>query len=1012
MPRLAATEKMGFFSLPDRITDLIVRVVKLAPASGHRTLLDVCAGEGVALARLARAWCAEPFAVELSEARAAECAKRVPRTLCGSYQQLQAPDGFASIAFINPPYTNDGAHGGRQECQFIEHSTHWLAIGGLLVAVIPEHILGLDAFESSMGPYRLVVPYRFPDPEYYDFSQVVVFAVKKRDGEYSGGYTHYISDPIAILGCETYPLATKQIGLALPETPSPAYFRLAGICPEHWSPLGDPYSEVPAPTGVYDSDSWRTLTADNGRLTDINPLLPLRGGHVAQLLAAGHLDGTEITDHGQPVLIKGSSEKIVVVTEDPAAGKRYETERIVSRLSTLNTRTGELCTFRLLIGPELAAAVRTNFPPAFDPGPIEHWSGWEFDGARPPSDRPLPGRSVAEVLPKQKQVIAAVAHRWKRHKAAVISGEPATGKTTMATAATILSRSKKTIVLCPTHIVEKWCRQILAVAGSKAVIPKKLADIDRFFADPSAKFLVLGKEYAKCGAPWRHAAIRRTRTEIRERLIWQDFKDYPYSRRVALHEKVRVAVFSCPACGETICNGKTAHEDRRPVDENWFGTKKTKKKRKCPECGEPLWQYLWLTKKSKRWPPAKYISKRYARRYVLVADEVHSFASADSDQAQAMQQLASAGTRLLAMSGTVYKGRASTLFHLLHRIDPSFRNLYSHDETRKFVEDHGLLQRVYDIDDSSSAYGYRRGNSGGRVREVPGCSPAMVGLLLDYTAFVMLDDLGLKLPDYREEVESIQCDPKVLRNVRTMQSDARAELHRHPELLGQYLAAALGYPDCPEHAEAIGNDVAGIVATAPADLTPLGGWPKDKRLIEMCLADKRAGRKAIVFFPQVGLRDPQPRVKALLEEAGLRVDLMRSTVSSIKREGWIARHEPAFDVLLTNATLIETGLDLIWARHIIVAGIYYSIPTIRQAIRRSFRPEQTKPIVVTFLGYAGTMQETALRLIAKKTRASHQIEGDAGFGLAEYDDGGDDLLMELAREASGLTPACLARKED
>lgn len=799
--------------------------------------------------------------------------------------------------------------------------------------------------------------------------------------------------------------------LALPDVPAPSYFRLAGICPEHWSPLPDPNAEFTTPSGVYDSDAWRTLTADNGRVTDINPLLPLRSGHVAQLLAAGHLDGTEITDNGQPVLIKGSSEKIVVVTEDLVAGKRYETERIVSRLSTLNTRTGELCTFRPdqepdrtrrwfeLHGPELAAAVRRNFPPAFDPGPIENWSGWEFDGVRPPSDKPLPGRAIAEVLPKQKQVIAAVAHRWKTHKAAVISGEPASGKTTMGAAICVLSKCRKTIIMSPTLIVKKWVRQILAVTGTTAVIPKKLADIDMFFADPAARFMVLGKEYAKGGAPWRHAAIRRTRTETQERVVWQEFQEYPYSRRVAKHEKVEVTEFSCPACGETICEGKD--EERKPVAEIWFGTEKAKRKRKCPECGEPLWQFLWLTKKTKRWAPAKYINQKFARRFSLVVDEVHEHCSADSDRSQAMQHLATACTRMLCMTGTIYGGRASGIFHLLFKIDPAFRNLYGHSECSKFVQDHGFLQRVYDIDDSSSTYGYRRGNSGGRVREVPGCSPAMAGLLLDYTAFVMLSELGLTFPDYKEEVELVVCDPKVLHNVQTMQRDARAELRAHPELMGQYIMSCLGYPDCPEHAEAIGNKLTGVVASAPADLTPFGGWPKDKRLVEMCLADKRAGRKAIVFFPQVGARDPQPRMKALLQEAGARVNVLRSTVASIKREEWIVRNEPDLDVLLTNGSLVEMGLDLIWAPHIIVYGTYYSISKVRQMIRRSFRPEQTEPVVVTFLGYAGTMQETALRLIAKKTRASHQIEGDVGFGLAEHDeDGGDDLLMELAREAS------------
>ena len=208
MPRLEAIKRLGFYPLPERITDLIIQVVRVDKAllGPWTRILDPCAGEGVALSRLAHAWGAEPFAVELSVARAAECAKLVPMMLCGSYRQLQEPDAFASVLYINPPYSDD-VSGGRQECQFIRHSTRWLAPGGLLIAVIPELVVSLRAFESVMDAFRLVIPYRFPQPEYLDYNQLVVFAVKKRDGDYSGGYTHYDSEPIAELGRETYPPA-------------------------------------------------------------------------------------------------------------------------------------------------------------------------------------------------------------------------------------------------------------------------------------------------------------------------------------------------------------------------------------------------------------------------------------------------------------------------------------------------------------------------------------------------------------------------------------------------------------------------------------------------------------------------------------------------------------------------------------------------------------------------------------------------------------------------------------
>lgn len=1019
--RLIATAKAGFYPLPDRITDLIIKSVRVAP--GTATMLDACAGEGVALDRLAHAWGCEPFAIELSETRAADCAKRVPRTLCGSYQQLQAPDGFASILFANPPYSEDVTQGGRQELTWLEHCSRWLAPGGLLVYVVPEHIISRPQFESLMADYKYPAVYRFPEPEYSDYEQVVVFAIKRTedDDSWVGRYRHYPSDPVLTLGDEQYPPSdaeevatvarsfghrmaagrllapTTGRALQLPPRTVPAYFHLDGICPEHWAP---------GPTdGAYTTDQWVTLTADNGRVADITPLMPLRPGHIAQLLRAGNLDGSQIVDKGQPVLIKGSSEKIIVVTEDAIANKRFETERIVSRLSTLNLKTGELCTFRAdqepermrkwfeKYGPELAEAVRKNFPPAFDPGPMEAWSGWDFDGMKPPSDKPLPGYDKIEVLPIQKSTAAAIEHRWRTHKAAVISGQTGTGKTTMGQAASVLARFEKVVIMCPTHLTAKWARECKACTSAGVVVPRKMADIDRFFAG-DYRYLVLGKEYAKLGAPWKHVVVSRVKSQLAEHVEWLELDEPPYHRRVVKTVCEQVPYFQCPACGETISEG--SDDKKRPVTADWFGDAK----RKCQACQEPLWQNTWLTKKTKRFAPARYINRRFAGQYSLIIDEVHVVKAADSDQARAAQHLISGCVKLLAMTGTIYGGRASSIYHLLYKIDRGFRDLYNFDECAKFVRDHGLLQRVYDLEDYNSRYGYRRNNSGGRVREIPGCSPAMVGLLLDYTAFVKLADLGVELPSYTEEVDLVPCDPKVLRNTQTLQQSVKEVLREHPELLSQYLMACLGYPDCPEHAEAVGNRDTGIIATAPADLHPLGGWPKDKRLVEIFVQEKANGRKGVVFFPQVSKRDPQPRVKAILEAAGLRVAILRGDVSASKREDWIAKHEPDFDVLLTNGSLVETGLDLLWAKRIVVYGIYYSIFTLRQMVARSFRLGQSDAIVVTFLGYAGTMQEVAMKLIAKKTRASHQIEGELGDGLADHDEDGCDFMMELARAAA------------
>jgi hypothetical protein len=76
----------------------------------------------------------------------------------------------------------------------------------------------------------------------------------------------------------------------------------------------------------------------------------------------------------------------------------------------------------------------------------------------------------------------------------------------------------------------------------------------------------------------------------------------------------------------------------------------------------------------------------------------------------------------------------------------------------------------------------------------------------------------------------------------------------------------------------------------------------------------------------------------------------------------------------------------------------YSIYTLRQASRRSWRIGQRKNVNVKFFYYADTMQEACLRLMGKKLLVSLAMEGKfATDGLQAIDEG-DDILMAMARE--------------
>jgi hypothetical protein len=85
---------------------------------------------------------------------------------------------------------------------------------------------------------------------------------------------------------------------------------------------------------------------------------------------------------------------------------------------------------------------------------------------------------------------------------------------------------------------------------------------------------------------------------------------------------------------------------------------------------------------------------------------------------------------------------------------------------------------------------------------------------------------------------------------------------------------------------------------------------------------------------------------------------------------------------------------------------HYSVYTVLQASRRSWRIGQTKPVKVYYFAYADTIQEQALYLVAAKVAAAQRVNGDtvADDSLAELDNiTGNDIVATLARIVTGDT---------
>ena len=137
----------------------------------------------------------------------------------------------------------------------------------------------------------------------------------------------------------------------------------------------------------------------------------------------------------------------------------------------------------------------------------------------------------------------------------------------------------------------------------------------------------------------------------------------------------------------------------------------------------------------------------------------------------------------------------------------------------------------------------------------------------------------------------------------------------------------------------------------------------------------------------------------MLRQEGIRVAVLRSSVATDKREDWYDRQLKAgVQVVICHPKLVETGLDLLAFPTLYFYETGYSLHTLRQASRRSWRIGQRFPVRVKFVTYSGTMQETCLRLMGKKMLVALMMEGKfSGEGLQALDTD-EDLMSAMARE--------------
>jgi hypothetical protein len=630
-------------------------------------------------------------------------------------------------------------------------------------------------------------------------------------------------------------------------------------------------------------------------------------------------------------------------------------------------------------------------------------------------------------LPAQALTISGLAKALETSRSVRIVGECGTGKTlmSMGVAHTHANGAPySAIAMCPPHLVLKWAREVLiTVPRARAFVIYDL----RNGGDPSRPHGVVEVQMKQGHAVNKGLKISLFKMRTMGRKGWRKICPGPayfiVSRetgKLSYHWKHAYGVAESGPDKGSVTNPDSGTTVPSPdgglLSRLDFAAVKMSESVTRANDGTAVFSALWQADREKiqRMAPLEYVG-RYMKGWwdYAIADELHQLAQ-ETAQGNNLGVLYRCAKKLIGLTGTLMGGYADDLFNLFYRMEPRLMVaegfLAGTTGRRDFASRYGVMESIEKIPDQDNAC-TRTAKSDVRLVRKPGASPMVFGkFLMASTAFVTLDDIADYLPSYEESVIEVEMDETLGRAYEHVEKDSReavAANRGNRSLMSLMMHRLLLYPDHPfDIGEIWGKRFnpqtkfyESFQVTEAPDLPKNFAYPKERRLIEDIRKELRQGRRCQVYATFTGEFDVAARLESVLRGAGMRVAVLRPSVTTLKRELWYEKQlKEGVEVVICHPKLVETGLDLLAFPTIYFYETGYSLHTLRQASRRSWRIGQTCPVRVKFLITKETTQTTCLRLMGKKMLVALMMEGKfSGEGIHSLESD-DDMMSAMARE--------------
>ncbi len=315
--RFAGQAQLGYYPTPPATRHALASACRPSDSKPW-TVCDPFCGPGDALNAFATPY---RYGIELDDGRAAQARTTDATILSGNAFDAQIAPHSLSALFLNPPYDYDPIRHARYEDLALRHFVPTLKPHGLVILIFPRSSwLAVNQACMELPLSAPVGLWRFPDPDYEAFQQIVLVAHKLgvRDN-IDAAHSMYRSLRYRSTFYALWPLTLPALSVPAAQPLTPEQFTWHPLREDtildtlahdtHLQALVQP-STLPPPT----------LSLD----TPIATPMTLHRGHLATLLTAGRLTGV-IGEGSQRHLVKGRVVQHTVSIDVVAAGLNPKT---------------------------------------------------------------------------------------------------------------------------------------------------------------------------------------------------------------------------------------------------------------------------------------------------------------------------------------------------------------------------------------------------------------------------------------------------------------------------------------------------------------------------------------------------------------------------------------------------------------------------------------------------------------------------------------------------------------